>query len=187
MLATLVLLLTAFTLSGCKAQTSTDTGPEVPPAKIPKGTLLSLTLTGYNYTNRYIDEFSVDGNGGGNLFISSPTSGGGGSACCVRHLQGHKADVVRVRWQSGGCLYSVKSDLDPEVFDQIHSFYKEADVQVDQAIPERPEYFEVHFYPDGHMEAFITESFSDPRLVLSETRKDNSKFPRCPNDKKPEK
>ena len=32
---------------------------------------VSLTLHGYNYTNRYIDSYSINGQGGGNLFLST--------------------------------------------------------------------------------------------------------------------
>jgi hypothetical protein len=43
----------------------------------------ALAIVGYNYTERYIDSFHVNGQGGGNLYVSGPTAGGGSSACCV--------------------------------------------------------------------------------------------------------
>jgi hypothetical protein len=69
------------------------------------GERVNLTITGFNYTSRYIDEFSVNGQGGGNLYVSGPTSGGGGSICCVSYVKGAAAPRIIVRWQSGGCMY----------------------------------------------------------------------------------
>jgi hypothetical protein len=36
------------------------------------------------------------------------------------------------------------------------------------------------------VKAAVTGSTSPPRLLLRKEREDNSKYPRCPNDKKPE-
>lgn len=55
-------------MSACNAQTpDSAVSATQTPAKVPMGTSLQLTLTGYNYTNRYIDSFEVDGVGGGNM------------------------------------------------------------------------------------------------------------------------
>jgi hypothetical protein len=152
---------------------------------IPPGTRLNLTLIGYNYTNRYIDGFSANGQGGGNLYVSGPTSGGGSSVCCVRYVQGTAARDVIVRWQSGGCMFRASGVFTDGSTQLAHGFYRELKVKVDPRIPKSPEYFEVHFYPDGHVEAAITDSPSSPRLVYSKDRADRSDFPRCPNDKEP--
>lgn len=50
----------------------------VEPAKPGGPRYVSLTIEGYNYTDDYIDQFTVNGQGGGNLYLSTPTSGGGG-------------------------------------------------------------------------------------------------------------
>lgn len=147
--------------------------------------VIQLTLHGYNYTDRYIDQYSVNGSGGGNLFVSGPGSSGGGSVCCVRHVQGTVRRVVTIKWQSDACYYSEKSKFSLKKVDQLHSFYKQTDVVVDPKVPENPQYFEVHFYPDGHVEAAITDAVSRSRLPLPKDREDNSEFPRCPNDQKP--
>ncbi len=147
--------------------------------------VISLSLTGYNYTNRYIDTFSVNGQGGGNLFVSSPTSGGGGTTCCVSHVAGMREKTVTVRWQSGGCKYHTKSRISDEIYDNIHSFFKETEVKVDGLNTANPKVFEVHFYPDGSVKAAITEQASRPRLALPKERADRSSYPRCPNDAKP--
>lgn len=152
---------------------------------IPDGTRLNLTLKGYNYTSRYIDGFSVNGQGGGNLYVSGPTSGGGGRVCCVSYVYGAAAPEVTVRWQSGGCMYRDTGGSADGNGSMVHGFYREMKVRVHSQIPSRPALFEVHFYPDGHVEAAITERASSPRLVYSEERADRSDFPRCPNDKEP--
>ncbi len=173
-----------FFLTACHAQPS-DNSSDKPVEKIPSGTKLSLTLTGYNYTNRYIDTFSVNGQGGGNLFISGPTSGGGGSVCCVGYRSGQRTWTVKVRWQANACTYNEKKYSKDDIQYEIHSYFKEVEVQVDPNVPARPQYLEVHFYPDGHVEAAITEHASPPRLILSEDRKDKTPYPRCPNGKQP--
>lgn len=146
---------------------------------------VSLALVGYNYTNRSIESFEVDGQGGGNVAVSSPTSGGGGTVCCVTHIPGDYVWKVVVRWQSGGCYYHLKSHTSSEVYDVLHPFFKEREVTVDGKRPAKPNNLEVHFYPDGTIQAAVTEQESYPRLSLDEKRKDRTRFPRCPDDRKP--
>jgi len=146
-----------------------------------------LAITGYNYTNRHIASFSVDGTGGGNLYVSTPTSGGGGTVCCAIYTPGNFERTVVVRWQSGGCYYHTISGTSGKVFDNLHSYYKEQQVVVDSAIPADPKVLEVHFYPDGSIKAAITAGESPPRLTLDNAREDKSRYPRCPNDRKPAK
>lgn len=157
---------------------------ESPPAKPPMGTRINLTLTGYNYTNRYIDQFDVDGQGGGNIGVSGPRSGGNGSTCCVTYYSGGGSWKVKVRWQTDACTYNERIS-EGERFYDIHSFFREVEVQVDPNIPDDPHYFEVHIYPDGHAEAAITEHESMARLVLAKDREDNTRYARCPDGKKP--
>jgi hypothetical protein len=154
---------------------------------IPPGTRLSLALVGYNYTSRYIDTFSVNGQGGGNLYVSSPTSGGGGTVCCISYVKGRPAGEVTVRWQAGGCMFRAPGPMADGRTHLAHSFFREIRVKVDPRIPDHPEDFEVHFYPDGHVEAAITDGSSSPRLVYSKLREDSSEFPRCPDEKEPKK
>jgi len=146
-----------------------------------------LSITAYNYTNRHIESFSVNGQGGGNVYVSSPTSGGGGTVCCVRYRPGTKAFKVRVKWQTGGCYYSEKSTISDEVSDTLHLFSTEREIDVDPIVQSEPRVMEVHFYPDGTIKASITASESPPRLRLDGAREDKSRYPRCPNDQKPAK
>jgi hypothetical protein len=147
---------------------------------------VGLTITSYNYTNRYIDEFFVNGQGGGNVFVSTETSGGGKGTCCVMYTPGlPPPKTVRVRWQASGCTY-YGVDSGGERYSRGHSFFKEVDVPVDPNVPANPKNFEVHFYPDGHVEAAITDSMSPPRLKLPADRSDRSNLPDCPGGNKPE-
>lgn len=138
-------------------------------------------------TSRYIDTFSANGQGGGNLFVSSPTSGGAGTVCCVTYVQGRPAVAVTVRRESGGCMFRVAGGLADGSTHLAHDFFREIKVEVEPRIPSRPQNFEVHFYPDGHAEAAITGEYSSRRLVFSKSREDRSDFPRCPNEKEPTK
>jgi hypothetical protein len=62
---------------------------------------ISLEINGFNYTDLYIDSFEVNGQGGGNLFVSSPTSGGGGGVCCVSFTPGTRLPVqLTIKWTS---------------------------------------------------------------------------------------
>lgn len=172
-------------LCGCgKAVSSADPGMQIinepPPPRA-----MSLALVGYNYTNRYIDSFSVDDQGGGNLYISSMQSGGGGTVCCVKYWPGEKTYKVKVRWQSGACYYRMHASDSDTVYQRLHPFFKEKEVEVIDLAENRPEYMEVHFYPDGLIQVAVTANPSMPRLALSKEREDNSKYPRCPDDEQP--
>ena len=180
-----VLLLTMLCTAACNSQTTGEPGAEPPPKKLSRGTLISLGIVGYNYTNRYIDAFSVDGAGGGNLFVSGPSSGGGGTACCTPYVIGLKTFKVKVRWHTAACTYNERVSHG-EKFSDTHRFFKEMQVQVEPNIPDNPRYLEVHIYPDDRVEAVVTEEVSRPRLILSKDREDNSDYPRCPNGKKPQ-
>lgn len=151
----------------------------------PDGAKVELALTGYNYTNRHIEQFRVNATGGGNLYVSSPTSGGGGTACCVSYIIGAKKWRVRVRWQTDACTFNNETFSNGEQDYEVFRYFKEVEVDVSPAIPARPNFFEVHFYPDGHVEAAVTEQGSRPRLLLPKEREDKTPYRRCPNDERP--
>ena len=152
----------------------------------------SLLLQGYNYTDHYIDSFTVNGQGGGNIFESSPTSGGGGSVCCVSWHPGSKLPVkIRVRWVQSYCLYQEKSPYTfGERFHEMRrSIWKEQDAWIDEAVIDNPRALEVHFYRDGRIQAAVTHGDSPPRLILQRDGNGNrpgvsQEFPRCPDDQK---
>lgn len=147
---------------------------------------LLLGLVGYNYTNRTIEEYSVDGISGGDISKSSPTSGGGGTTCCVRlpkELQG--TVQVTVRWQVDGCRYLMR-DSDGKTEEVRHFFYRKEEVNVIIPSGKAVAYLETHFYPNGRPQVRVTEHMSLPALALDKKRPDRSHFPRCKNDQKPE-
>jgi hypothetical protein len=146
-----------------------------------------LGLLGYNYTDRDIDDYSVDGAGGGNVILSSPTSGGSGVTCCVKLSNTYKGPIrVKVRWQVDGCKYLIKDDRTGRSDEVRHFYYKETEVDVHRTAENKLGYIETHFYPDGTVKVQLTEHASHPRFVLDENRPDKSFFPRCKDDKKPE-
>lgn len=182
--AVLLIMLFFTTVAGCKGK-SEFPGKDV--RSIPSnGELVQLTLIGYNYTDRYIDQFSADGAGGGNLFVSGPGGGGGGRVCCVAYIVGSTVWKTTIRWQTDACTYNNEIDTNGQRLYEIYSYFKENDILVNADIPARPQYFEVHFYPDGHVEAAITEKSSLPRLNLPRDREDRTGYKQCKNNKKPE-
>ena len=144
-----------------------------------------LGVVGYNYTSKSISNFTVNGQGGGHLFVSSPSRGSGNTTCCIRYMPGTQAPVVRVRWQSGSCIFRQSSGYGDRTHEERYLFYREAQIQVEKDIPENPKYIEIHFYPDDTVVARITKKESRPILKLDDERNDNSTAPRCPDDKKP--
>jgi hypothetical protein len=140
-----------------------------------------LTIYGYNYTNHYIDQFSVNGAGGGNLDVSTPDAGGGKSACCMVWRDGTPLPrTVHIEWAFNACEYTSAPNIYGERFDTVHNYVKEQAVQLKGPVPKNPGYFEVHFYPDGHIEVAISATSSEPRLKLPADREPAMR--RCTDD-----
>lgn len=141
-------------------------------------TVRNLTIYGYNYTNRYIDSFEVDGQGGGNLDVSGPGSGGGGSVCCYGWRMGAPLpQTFRVRWASSGCLKTLTSSSGYKHQVVEHQF-TERDVLIEGPVPLAPSFLEVHIYPDQHVEIALTSDYSSPRLKLNPERQVRE-YPQC--------
>ena len=167
----LLISLPLFALSACAAVSGKDASPK-------KGDVVWLGLMGYNYSDHYIDNYSVNDAGGGGLRVSSPTSGGGGITCCVKWKLGQSLPVtVRVRWQSDACRYIKR--VDDEDFPAAKVFYSEKDVELTGPIPNDPRYFETHFYPDGHIEVAVADRVRPPQLRLPRTH--DSRRPGVPD------
>lgn len=130
---------------------------------------IGLAIEGYNYTNRYIASFTVtDENGnkswGGDVSLSTPTAGGGGGTCCVMLDPNAKQTVrLRIDWTIGRIADSTGHTIASEQ-------RRETWVEVGPPFPADPQNFEVHFYPDGHVEAAVTRWSSAPRIKLPEGR-----------------
>jgi Protein of unknown function (DUF3304) len=144
------------------------------PHRTPKG-MEGLTLHAYNYTDTYIDSYSVNGAGGGNVEVSVDSAGGSGGACCAPV----RADMplpttVEIKWKRDGDVP-----------------YCRQTVLLDGPIPAKPNNFEVHFYPDGTIQVAITDSPSEARLKLERFNRlqrkpesninNDSKYSECDN------
>lgn len=144
-----------------------------------------LTFHGFNYTNRYIDKYSVNGHGAGHLRVSGRHGGGGSSVCCFVYSQEMTPAVVTVKWQHGGCKYDVEANPGEKAFQFTHSYFKTSTIAIDQPVPENPNFINVHFYQDGTVKVNLSSKPVKPRLDLAEAREDKSSYTRCPDGKKP--
>jgi hypothetical protein len=126
-----------------------------------------LTIYGYNYTDRYIDSFRVNGQGGGNLFLSGEGGGGGKGTCCVSWWPGTKLPKrVRIDWVSSYCKQRLTSN--PGDREWTQPIWKTVHVNIEGPVPSNPGYFEVHISKDGRVEVALTAGPSRPRLILPE-------------------
>jgi len=122
-----------------------------------------LGVMGYNYSDRAIALFMVNGGGGSNVVLSTPTSGGGKLSCCVVMRKNTKTPFwINVEYQMDALeTYSPRKEIEPA------GPYIKTRVKVEGPIPSDPEYLEIHFYQD-HIEAAISgqDGPSPPRLKL---------------------
>ncbi|MFY0526730.1 DUF3304 domain-containing protein [Archangium gephyra] len=133
----------------------TEEKPGTQPAQVDEAPVItepvSLTINGFNYTDLYIDSFEVNGQGGGNLFVSSPTAGGGKGVCCMSFRPGTKLPVqLRIKWTRDRKRWCEKEAL------------------LTGPVPANPRHLGVHFFPDGHIEAEITEDYPELKLKLQD-------------------
>lgn len=148
-----------------------------------------LLIQGYNYTDMFIDSFTVDGAGGGNVFVSSPTTGGGGSVCCYSfNPSAPRPILLKIRWATAYCMEHKANPyaFGPRFVDERKTLWKEASVPLSE-VSTPAMALEVHFYPDGHVEAAVTPGYSPPRLKLPITADEqrpgaSSNFPPCSHD-----
>ena len=147
----------------------------------------SLLIQGYNYTDDYINSFTVDGQGGGNLYVSGLTSGGGKSVCCASFSPGTPLPIkLKVRWVGAYCM-----EYETNVFGRTSAYRKglwqEAEALAVDLSQGKPRALEVHIFPDGHVEAAITQGYSRPRLVLPDDHRGlrpgvHHTYPDCTDD-----
>ena len=120
-----------------------------------------LSISGYNYTGRYIHTFSVNGQWGGNLYEDNG-GGGGGNVCCLSFRPDSKLPFdVEVVWTFGREEDEKGNITRPQE-------HRKATATVTGPLPKnKPSNFEVHFMPDGSLQAYVTHFPSDS-LVLSD-------------------
>lgn len=135
-----------------------------------------LGILGFNYTDQYIVSFSIDGQGGGDVRLSSPTSGGSGTVCCVLLSKKPKWPMhVLVRWQSGGCRVYES--------DRLHGhnqyYYSEATVNVERGSSRNPTDIAVHFFKNGSVRVMLSDGWDPPLLLLPNNRAPEKYFQKC--------
>ncbi len=166
---TLVLFTVSF--AGCAPETTAQVRipsavtVQIEPYSPPKS--YSLGIAGYNYTDRYIDHFEVNGQGGGNVSISTPTAGGGKGVCCVSWTEGSKLPKpIKVKWAASYCTQVLTGGYNGETQTVRQPILHIAEVEFNGPVPKNPKNFEVHFYKDGSIQTAITDESSWPRLKL---------------------
>ena len=114
----------------------------------------SVTLVGYNYTERPIYTFSVNGVGGSNIFV-----GGGGAkmSCCTEITVGQP---VEIKW-----LYDT---TEKQYLAGLREEKRSTTVIVPPPTVPEAEYLEVHFYPDHHVELALVKFPGDRRIPYEE-------------------
>jgi hypothetical protein len=107
---------------------------------------------GYNYTDRPIYTFSVNGGAGSNIFINR---GGGSASCCTLITVGQP---VLVEWKL--------SATEKQYLAGIRMNERSTHVVAPPPPAEHPQarYLEVHFYQDGHVELALVD-FPGPRRL----------------------
>jgi Protein of unknown function (DUF3304) len=140
-------------LSAC-GQIAAQNAPtaETQVAAQPLGEPAGLAINGFNYTDLVISHFSVQHQGGGNIYVSSPTSGGGGTVCCVTWRPGTKLPKpIQVEW------LRVVNNKDRRC---------KKTVMLNGPVPANPTAIGVHFMPNGDIQVELTEGEADPKLKL---------------------
>ena len=114
----------------------------------------SVTLVGYNYTERPIYTFSVNGGGGSNIFV-----GGGGAkmSCCTEITVGQP---VEIKW-----LYDT---TEKQYLAGLREEKRSTTVIVPPPTVPEAEYLEVHFYPDHRVELALVKFPGDRRIPYEE-------------------
>ena len=110
----------------------------------------AVTMVGYNYTDRPIGIFSVNGVGGSNVFVNG---GGASFSCCVDVTVGKPA---KIEW----VYHRTEKQYNAGIPIESHA------ATVIVPAPEAPaaDYLEVHFYPDNHVELALVKFPGKRRL-----------------------
>lgn len=117
---------------------------------------VALSIISYNYTGRYIYTLSVNGQWGGH----SSEEDGGGIVCCLSFRPDSELPFdVEVEWIFG------REEDDKGKVTRPQEHHK-ATATVKGPLPKgKSSIFEVHFMPDGSVQAYVTHFNSDPFLL----------------------
>jgi hypothetical protein len=117
--------------------------------EIRKPSSYAVCLQGFNHTERWISEYRVNGQWGGNIPPKEPGAryGGGGGFSCGSQIGGR---TVTVKWE-----YSLARTEDYErgVKPETH----EVTLPMPKAESNHSRYFQVHIYPDHHVELELSD------------------------------
>ena len=172
-----------FALSACDGRFRQSPGGADATGESLQSVQSELAIVGYNYTAKYIDSFDVGPVGGGNIHLSSETGGGGGIVCCFSYYRDIGPKTAKVEWTDDLCKYNVKTHSNGETSADFHTKLRSSSVEIETPVPPNPQFLEIHFYPDGTVQAALTETISRPRILLSKSRA--QPMPICPNNSKP--
>ncbi|MFC7419200.1 DUF3304 domain-containing protein [Iodobacter arcticus] len=138
-----ILILVALMLQACKPQKLHDPNKLTPVASgVEQRTeIKGLGVHGYNYTDGYIDHFSVNGSGGMNLEVSDASSSGDGTVCCGSVYPVLIPYKMTVQWTKSSSS----------------NYWCQQEAILAGPIPANPNYLNVHFYQDGHIEISVSE------------------------------
>lgn len=145
------------TLAACQAGPS-STNSEDDMSLVSRG----VTITSYNYTDRALNDITVDGawSGGADAFSMS-----GSAAGLMAPEDRTKQHSVTVRWDVGS-QYDLATNSYPEAAPPMEPH--EATVPIEFPYPEHIEYLTLHFYPDGHVEAEFSDGTPERRIPQPE-------------------
>jgi len=119
--------------------------------EIRKPSSYGVCLNGFNHTTRGISEYRVNGDWGGNISPKEPGDeyGGGGKFSCGSTISG---ETVTVKWSFP---LQTREQLNKgiEVPPETH----EVTVPMPKAESNHSRYFQVHIFPDNHVELKLTD------------------------------
>ena len=187
----LFFLLTLIVVAGCEGgkdrpaaiAMNAKESPKVLVATALQSVRRELAIVGYNYTAKSINSFDVGPVGGGNIHLSSETGGGGGIVCCFSFQREVGPRPINVEWTDSICKYNVATHGNGATTFTVHRELRKSLVEIATPVPSDFQYLEIHFYPNGTVQAAITEAISPPRIVPSKSR--GNPLPICPNNSKP--
>ena len=120
--------------------------------EVRKPSSYAVCLQGFNHTTRWISEYRVNGQWGGNISPkeADESYGGGGGLSCGSSIE---TGMVTVKWQFP---LQTREQLNKgiEVPPETH----EATVPMPEAESNHSRYFQVHIFPDHHVELRLLNS-----------------------------
>jgi len=123
-----------------------------------------LGITGYNYTDRYIDRFSVNGQGGTNM---GAHTNGSGESCCIVWRPGTALPVpMFVEW-----TYGERWNHEKGLKLQDAETHR-VEVELKGPVPQNPTVFAIHFYPDNTVQVEVAADYPEPRIKRSAPAKE---------------